>query len=79
MCLAIPAQVVEIGAADSAIVNLAGVRKEISLALVEDIAVGDYVIIHVGFALNKLDTEEAEETLALFAAMGNAGPVGKVS
>jgi hydrogenase expression/formation protein HypC len=73
MCLAIPAQVVEIGAMDSAIVNLSGVRKEISLALVDNVAVGDYVIVHVGFALNKLDTDEAEKTLALFAAMGNEG------
>ena len=79
MCLAIPAQVVEIGAADSAIVDLSGVRKEISLALVENVAVGDYVIVHVGFALNKLDTDEAEKTLALFAAMGNVGTVGTAS
>ncbi len=76
MCLAIPAQVVEIGAADSAIVTLSGVRKQISLALVDDVAVGDYVIVHVGFALNKLDTEEAEKTLALFATMGNEATAG---
>ncbi len=70
MCLAIPAQVVEIGEADLARVDLAGVRKEISLALVEDVAVGDYVIVHVGYALQKLDPEEAERTLALFAELG---------
>ncbi len=74
MCLAIPAQVVELrkgeGEEDSAVVDLAGVRKEISLALVEDVAVGDYVIVHVGYALNKLDPEEAEKTLKLFAEMG---------
>ena len=69
MCLAIPACVEELIAGDSAIVNLGGVRKEISLALVEDIAVGDYVIVHVGFALQKLDPEEAERTLAMFAEM----------
>lgn len=72
MCLAIPARVVELSGEDSAIVDLGGVRKEISLALVEDVAVGDYVIIHVGFALNKLNPEEAENTLALFAEMGAA-------
>lgn len=72
MCLAIPARVVEIGDDETAIVDLSGVRKEISLALVEDVAVGDYVIIHVGFALNKLNAEEAEKTLALFAEMGAA-------
>lgn len=70
MCLAIPARVVELGADDDAVVDLAGVRKEISLALVDNIAVGDYVIVHVGYALNKLDPEEAARTLALFAEIG---------
>ena len=70
MCLAIPAQVVELRDNDNAVVDLAGVRKEISLSLVEGVAVGDYVIVHVGFALNKLDPEEAEQTLKLFAEMG---------
>jgi hydrogenase expression/formation protein HypC len=69
MCLAIPARVVELPAADAAIVDLGGVRKEISLALVDDVGIGDYVIVHVGYALNKLDPEEAEKTLALFAEM----------
>ena len=70
MCLAIPARVEELTTPDSAIVNLGGVRKEISLALVEDAAVGDYVIVHVGYALQKLDQEEAERTLEMFAEMG---------
>ncbi|MDP2810494.1 MAG: HypC/HybG/HupF family hydrogenase formation chaperone [Rhodocyclaceae bacterium] len=71
MCLALPARVVEIVAGDETrgVVDLGGVRKEISLALLEDVAVGDYVILHVGFALTRLDTEEAEKTLALFAEM----------
>ena len=69
MCLAIPACVEQLISEDSAIVNLGGVRKEIYLALVEDIAVGDYVIVHVGFALQKLDPEEAAQTLAMFAEM----------
>ena len=67
MCLAIPACVEQLTAENHAIVNLGGIRKEISLALVEDIAPGDYVIIHVGFALQKLDRLEAEQTLAIFA------------
>ena len=67
MCLAIPACVEQLTAANHAIVNLSGVRKEISLALVEDIVPGDYVIVHVGFALQKLDPLEAERTLAMFA------------
>jgi hydrogenase expression/formation protein HypC len=72
MCLAIPARVVELSGDDTAVVDLGGVKKEVSLALVEDVALGDYLIIHVGFALNKLDPEEAEKTLALFAEMGAA-------
>jgi len=72
MCLAIPARVVEVCADETAIVDLGGVRKEISLAMVDEVAVGDYVIVHVGFALSKLDQEEAEKTLALFAEMGEA-------
>jgi hydrogenase expression/formation protein HypC len=70
MCLAIPARIEEFTTADKAIVNLGGVRKEISLALVDDTAVGDYVIVHVGYALQKLDQEEAERTLEMFAEMG---------
>jgi hydrogenase expression/formation protein HypC len=69
MCLAIPAQVVELRDGDMAVVDLAGVRKEISLALVDGVLPGDYVIVHVGYALNKLDPEEAARTLALFAEL----------
>lgn len=76
MCLAIPAQVVELRPDDNALVDLAGVRKEISLALVDGVAVGDYVIVHVGYALNKLDPEEAAKTLKLFAEMGQLMPDG---
>ena len=70
MCLAIPARIVELLAGDQCRVELGGVRKEISLALVDDAAVGDYVIVHVGYALTKLDPEEAAQTLALFAEAG---------
>lgn len=70
MCLAIPARVVEIQENDQAIVDLGGVRKDVSLALVEGVAVGDYVIVHVGYALTLLDPEEAEKTLALMAEAG---------
>ena len=69
MCLAIPAQVVTLLPDDMATVELSGVRKEISLALVDGIEVGDYVIVHVGYALQKLDPAEAERTLQLFAQM----------
>ena len=70
MCLAIPARIEEMTGNDSAIVNLGGVRKEISLALVENVGVGDYVIVHVGYALTQLDQDEAERTLAMFAELG---------
>jgi len=70
MCLAIPARVAELLDNDNAVVDLGGVRKEISLALVDGIVVGDYVIVHVGYALNRLDPEEAEKTLQLFAEIG---------
>ncbi len=69
MCLAIPAQVVELLTADQAIVEMEGVRKQISLALLDDVVVGDFVIVHVGFALSKVDAQEAEQTLALFAEL----------
>jgi len=72
MCLALPVKVIEVGAGDTAIVDLGGVRKEISLALLSDVRVGDYVILHVGYALTKLDPEEAEKTLALFAELNKS-------
>ncbi len=52
-----------------AVVDLGGIRKEISIALVADVEVGDYVIVHVGHAIGTIDPEEAERTLALFAEM----------
>ena len=72
MCLAIPVRVVELVGEDQAVVDLDGVRKEISLSLVDGVQVGDYVILHVGYALTRLDPEEAERTLALFAQAGAA-------
>ena len=74
MCLAIPARVVEINDSDVAIVELGGVRKDVSLALVEGVVVGDYVIVHVGFALTRLDPEEATRTLALMQEAGLMEP-----
>ncbi len=71
MCLALPAKVVAIDeATDMAMVALGEVKKEISLALVEDVQLGDFVLIHVGYALNKVSPEEAELTLKLFAEAG---------
>jgi len=69
MCLAIPAKLVEIRPHDQAVVDLGGIRKEISIALVPGVVVGDYVIVHVGHAIGRIDPEEAERTLALFGEM----------
>ncbi len=69
MCLAIPARVVELLPNLRAIVNLGGVRKDVSIDLVDDAQVDDYVIIHVGYALGKVDPEEAQRTLGLFAEL----------
>lgn len=69
MCLALPSLVTEILPDDQAKVMLGGVSKTISLALVADVAPGDYVIVHVGYALTKVDPAEAEKTLALFNEM----------
>lgn len=77
MCLAIPARVAELIGADEAIVELDGIRKRISLALVDAVGVGDHVIVHVGFALQKLDVEEAEATLALLREIGALAETGK--
>lgn len=69
MCLAIPAQIIEILEHEQAIVDMGGVRKPISTALLDEVAVGDYVIVHVGYALERLNVAEAEETLRLFAEL----------
>jgi hydrogenase expression/formation protein HypC len=72
VCLALPVRVVAKPDDDTAIVDLGGVQKSISLALVDGVEVGDYVILHVGYALARLDPDEAERTLALFAEAGVA-------
>ena len=69
MCLAVRGRVAEMGEGDTAVVDFSGVRKEVSLALVDGVAVDDYVLVHVGYALQRIDPEEAERTLQLFAEM----------
>ena len=73
MCLAIPAEVTKLLPDEMAIVSIDGVSKEISVALIEDLAVGDYVIIHVGYALTKIDPEEARRTLELLRELSAEG------
>ena len=69
MCLAVPALVIKLLGHDSVIVDLAGVRKTVSIALVPEARIGDYVIVHVGHAIGILDIDEANATLALFAQL----------
>ncbi len=74
MCLALPARIIAIDeASDTATVALGEVRKTISLALVEDVKVDDFVLIHVGYALNTISQQEAERTLQMFAEAGLIG------
>ena len=67
MCLGVPALVVEILENERAIVDMGGVRKSIFTALIDEVAVGDYVIVHVGFALSRINPEEAKETIRLMS------------
>ena len=71
MCLAIPAEVTELLPEQMAKVSLDGVSKQVSVALIENPQVGDYVVLHVGFALARIDAEEARRTLALLDELGN--------
>ena len=71
MCLAIPALITEIApGGEQGRVNLGGVAREISLALLEEAAIGDYVLVHVGYALNRISPEEAARTLELMHESG---------
>lgn len=68
MCLAIPAKILGLRDDGLADVEVEGVIKEVSLELVDGVGPGDYVIVHVGYALAKLNQDEAARTLELFAA-----------
>ncbi len=71
MCLAIPSRVIKIEN-DIATIDVEGVRKETSIVLLEDVKVGEYVIVHAGFAINKLDEVSAKESLNLLRDLLNA-------
>jgi hydrogenase expression/formation protein HypC len=71
MCLAIPLRVVSISGTD-AVGEVGGIQREVSLMLTPDAKVGDYVIVHAGFAIQILDQKEAEENLEILRQMGNA-------
>ena len=71
MCLAVPARVVAIDAvSDVATIALGEVQKDISIALVDDVSIDDYVLVHVGFALNKISQAEARRTLEIMNEAG---------
>ena len=66
MCLAVPVRVIDVPEPGWAVVDLGGVESRVSLAFVDDVAPGDYLIVHVGHAITRLDVQQAEESLALF-------------
>lgn len=62
MCLAVPAEIIELKENDVAVMDLAGVRRDVSIMLVDGVAVGDFVLVHAGFAIEKIDPAEARRT-----------------
>jgi hydrogenase expression/formation protein HypC len=75
MCLAIPGKVVEIDSTVSPVmgkVSFGGIKKEVCLEFVPEVKIGEYVIVHVGFAINTMDEVDALETLKLFEQLGES-------
>jgi len=72
MCLAIPAQIVDLLPDEQAIVELDGIRKKVSSTLTPEASIGDYVIVHVGYAIGMLDPDEANQTLRLFEELATS-------
>ena len=73
MCLAVPGKLEKILSADEAIADLGGIQKNINISLIEDPQPGDWVVIHVGFALQKIDEAQAEATLKVLAEVAQSG------
>lgn len=70
MCLAIPVRIVSLDPGQMATVEIEGIRKQVSIALIDDPQPGDYILLHVGYALHKLSEEEALRTLDMMAETG---------
>lgn len=70
MCLAIPVRIVSLDPGQMATVEIEGIRKQVSVALIDDPQPGDYILLHVGYALHKLSEEEALRTLDMMAEAG---------
>jgi len=80
MCLSIPSKVVEIDENNYATVDTMGVKRKVTLDLIaEPVNVGDYVLIHVGFAMNKISKEEAEDSIAAYNEIAEAMQKGEIS
>jgi hydrogenase expression/formation protein HypC len=71
LCLAVPAKIIRIKG-KKALADFGGIQREISLSLLDRIKLGDYVIVHTGFAIQKLDKKDAEETLRMWKEIANA-------
>jgi len=69
MCLAVPGKIVSVDESNPdlrmAKVNFGGIEKDVCIQWIDDVQIGDYVLVHVGFALNKIDQKEAEKTLEI--------------
>jgi hydrogenase expression/formation protein HypC len=77
MCLAVPGQIIEIQSTDpllrSGRVSFGGIVKEVNLSYVPEAAIGDYVIVHVGFAISKIDEDEAHKVFDYLRQMNDLG------
>lgn len=69
MCLAVPAKILKIQSEDIALCDFNGVEKEVNIALIDNPVIGDWVIVHVGFALNRIDEKEAQTTLEMLSTL----------
>ncbi len=76
MCLAIPGKIVEFVDVENQIakVEVGGVKRNVNIGMLDDTRIGDYVLIHVGFAMSKIDEKEAEETLRVLQELGSYEP-----
>lgn len=73
MCIAVPAQVTQING-DEAVIDYGGIKRKANISMLSDVMVGDYVLVHVGYAISKMDEDEASETLKLWDEILKAPP-----
>ncbi|MFQ6083122.1 MAG: HypC/HybG/HupF family hydrogenase formation chaperone [Candidatus Aminicenantia bacterium] len=78
MCLGIPAKVIEIEKDNTGKVDYLGTKIKANFSLLSDVEIGDYVILHAGFAISKLNQQEAEETFSLLREIANINPNDKI-